>query len=168
MTTLGVSVISHGASLTALATVALPALPAFLRSDGRDHECCCRVRPPPAEERVRAQPDEQGDREIGTDLVLCGFAHRRRRTELHPDAALGPREERHRRRGEGRKTDPDPAHVGMLTAEQCPRRLDQDVGDEDRVARGYELLRATFRLSRARTPRGKQPDDYESGQSFDQ
>ncbi len=84
------------------------------------------------------------------------------------DATFGEREQRHRRRREGGKADPDPAHTRMVAAEQRSERLDQDVGDEQRVARRDELLRASLGLLGMGATVSEAPEDDEGGKRLDQ
>src|SRR5882724_3766973 len=84
------------------------------------------------------------------------------------DEPLRPREQRHRRRSERGETDPDPARGRMMAADQRPRRLDNDVGSKERVARCDELLRAPLSPLRPKPASREKPDDYEPGGRLDQ
>jgi hypothetical protein len=55
--------------LAAVAAIAAPALERLPGSKRRDHERGRRVRPPPAEQRIREQADEQRDREVGESIA---------------------------------------------------------------------------------------------------
>jgi Transposase IS116/IS110/IS902 family len=83
-----------GSASATVAAVALPALDALPGGDRGDHERGRRIGPPPAEQRVREQPHQQCDGEVGADLVLICIADRRGRAEPFADTALCPRERR--------------------------------------------------------------------------
>src|SRR4029450_13534874 len=78
---------------------AAPALAPFLGRDGCDDEGGERVGPLPAGERVRAQPEQQRDREVGAELRLCRFLDGGGGVELVAEPPFRVREQRHRRRG---------------------------------------------------------------------
>ena len=151
----------------AVAALAPPAPDAFVRRDSGDGERGAGICPPPASKRIREQAYEERDREVGAKLVLRGFRDRRGRAEPAADAALGECEQRHGRCREGGEADPDPARPRVMCAEQRSERLDEDVGDEQRVARRDELLGAALGSVRADPASAEQPDDHARSEHFD-
>ena len=66
----GVEGAGHGLAGSAAASAA-PALDALSNGDGRDDQRGDGVEPPEAEERVAGEADEDGEREVGAEEVLC-------------------------------------------------------------------------------------------------
>ena len=80
--------------------------------------------------------------------------------------ALG--KQRHRRRGERREPDPDPRHAGLVATQNVAPRREHDVGGEDEVTRGDELLRVSLGRVRVQARTREQPHDHEARESLDQ
>src|SRR5205814_1453065 len=134
---------AHGAGSAGIAAaVAAAALAAFLERDRGNDEGGERVGPPPAGERVRAQPQEERDREVGAELRLCRFLDGGGGVELVAEPPFRVGEQRHRRRGERGQADPDPARGRVIGVDERAQRLDADVGGEQEEADGDQLLRA--------------------------
>src|SRR4249920_1867363 len=133
-----------GRSAGVAAQLAAPRLAAFAQSDGRDHERGRRIGPPPSEESVRAESDEQGDREVRAEHVLLRLARRRVGTELSTDVALGPREERHRQGCYKSETDADPSDLRVVASEEVADGRYGDVRREEEVGDGDQARRPRF------------------------
>src|SRR3954469_8135346 len=131
------------------AALAAPALAALVDRDDRDEQRHRRVEPPEPQQRIAAQPNEQADREIRAEHVLPALALRGRRAQRLADPRFRDRERRHRRRGEGGESDPQPAHDGVVAADEGPCGLDGDVRGQYVEREGDQLLSAPLRDSRA-------------------
>src|SRR6476620_4254426 len=106
-----------GPASAAVSRIALPRFAALAYGDTGDDQPGDRVGPPPTEQRIRCEADEQRDRKVGAQHVLAALGFDRARSELLTDATLGARQQWHGRRGYEREADSDPAGVRVGSAE---------------------------------------------------
>src|SRR5688572_21513975 len=91
-----------------------PGLTAFADGERRDGEAGDGVHPPPAEEAVGGEPDQDDGREIGAELGFSGVGPERDGTESGGNPTLGPRERGHYHQREGNQHEADAAVAGRL------------------------------------------------------
>jgi hypothetical protein len=170
---IGASVGDHGRVVederrAARAVLAAPRAERLAAGDRADHERGGGVGPPPAEQGIRAEADEQCQREVGAEHVLGALAGGRLRAERAADPALRDRQQRHRRRRRGGERDADPAPSGMRPVDQAPGRLERDVGGEQRIGDGDQLLRSALGRLGVDAAGGQEPEDHAARGELDQ
>src|SRR5438128_1200570 len=78
------------------------------------------------------------------------------------------REQRHCRRSESGKPDPEPTCTRLVATGERADRLDADIGSQDEEARCNQLLRTALRTLGADARTREQPEHYKAGKRLDQ
>lgn len=95
----------------ASARFAFPCVVPFLGSNASDDEACDGVGPPPAEEAVREESEEDYSGEVGAEQGLFGVCDDGSAGEFSACTALRPRQQRHDEERQGRE---DNANIGVV------------------------------------------------------
>src|SRR3954451_5171491 len=105
---------ASGRVLRSAAGVAAPVRASLAHRDSGDDERGDGIEPPPAEEGIGEQADEEHGREVGAEQRLGAVGDDRPRPELAAGASLPPREHGHDDERQGGERDADDRGVGLL------------------------------------------------------
>ena len=125
------------------------------------------VGPPEAEEGIRAEADEDRERQVGAEHVLGSFACGRVRAELVAEPFLDAAELRHERDADEREADSDPACPCLVAGGEVLDGGDDDVRREQEEGGGDDLLCACLGVVGVDAVAGEAPDDDDAGDALD-